>query len=59
MNSEQRRVNKNGSQVGNGNSRNVSCSKPSLHCCKRSWEGVLYKWLTKLASDAMHLALHK
>ena len=25
---------------GNGNSRNVSCSKPSLHCHKRPWEGV-------------------
>ena len=29
---------------GNGNSRNVSCSKPSLHCPR---EGALYKWLTK------------
>ena len=26
----------------NGNSRNVSCSKPSLHCHKRPWEGALY-----------------
>ena len=44
---------------GNGNSRNVSRSKPSLHCHKRPWEGALYKWLTKSASDAMHKALHK
>ena len=44
---------------GNGNSRNVSCSKPSLHCCKRPWEGALYKWLTRSASDAMHMALYK
>ena len=42
---------------GNGNSRNVSCSKPSLHCRKRPWEGALYKWLS--ASDAMHMALYK
>ena len=33
---------------GNGNSRNVSCSKPSLHCLKCPWEGALYKWLTKM-----------
>ena len=26
---------------GNDNSRNVSCSKPSLHCRKRPWEGAL------------------
>ena len=45
--------------VGNGNSRNVSCSKPSLHCRKRSWEGALCDWLTKSASDAMHVALYK
>ena len=32
-------------QGGNGNSRNVSCSKPSLHRRKRPWEGALYKWL--------------
>ena len=38
---------------GNGNSRNVSCSKPSLHCRK------LYKWLTRSASDAIHMALYK
>ena len=43
----------------NGNSRNVSCSKPSLHCRKRPWEGALYKWLTRSASDAMHMALYK
>ena len=29
---------------GNGNSRNVSCSKPSLLCRQRLWEGALYKW---------------
>ena len=44
---------------GNGNSRNVSCSKPSLHCRKRPWEGALCKWLTRSASDAMHVALYK
>ena len=44
---------------GNGNSRNVSCSKPSLHCYKRPREGALYKWLTKSAADAMHKALYK
>ena len=44
---------------GNGNSRNVSCSKPSLHCRKRPWEGALYKWLTRSASDATHMALYK
>ena len=44
---------------GNGNSRNVSFSKPSLHCRKRPWEGALYKWLTRSASDAMHMALYK
>ena len=44
---------------GNGNSRNVSCSKPSLHCRKSPWEEALYKWLTKSASDAMHMALYK
>ena len=44
---------------GNGNSRNVSCSKPSLHCHKRPWEGALYKWLTRSASGAMHTALYK
>ena len=37
----------------NGNSRNVSCSKPSLNCRKRSCEGALYKWLTKLTIDAV------
>ena len=40
---------------GNGNSRNVSCSKPSLHCHKRPWVGALYKWLKRSASDAMHM----
>ena len=44
---------------GNGNSRNVSCSIPSLHCRKRPWEGALYKWLTRSASDAMHVVLYK
>ena len=44
---------------GNGNSRNVSRSKPSLHCRKRPWEGALDKWLTRSASDAMHMALYK
>ena len=44
---------------GNGNSRNVSCSKLSLHCHKRPWEGALYKWLTRSASDAMHVTLCK
>ena len=43
----------------NGNSRNVSRSKPSLHCRKRPWEGALHKWLTKSASDAKHVALYK
>ena len=39
---------------GNGNSRHItSCSKPSLHCRKRPWEGALYKWLTRSASDAV------
>ena len=38
---------------GNGNSRNVSCSKPSLHCHKRPWEGALYKWLTRSAYGAI------
>ena len=42
-----------------GNSRNVSSSKPSLHCHRRPWDGALYKWLTKSASDAMHMALYK
>ena len=28
-------------------------------CVKRPWEGALYKWLTKSASDAMHMALYK
>ena len=41
---------------GNGNSRNVSCSKPSLRCPKRPWEGALYKWLTRSASDTMQMA---
>ena len=27
---------------GNGDSRNVSRSKPSLNCRKRPWEGALY-----------------
>ena len=44
---------------GDGNSRNLSCSKPGLHCRKRPWEGALYKWLTRSASDAMHMALYK
>ena len=43
----------------NGNSRNVSCSKPSLHCHKCPREGALYKWLTKSTSDPMHMALYK
>ena len=30
---------------GKGNSCNVSCSKPSVHCRERPWEGALYKWL--------------
>ena len=30
---------------GNGSSRNVSCSEPTLHCLKRPWEGALYKRL--------------
>ena len=38
---------------GNGDSRNVSCSKPSLHCRKRPREGALYKWLTKSAYGAI------
>ena len=44
---------------GKSSSRNVSCSKPSLHCRKRPWEGVLYKWLTKSASETKHMALYK
>ena len=44
---------------GNVNSRNVSCSKHSLHCHKRSWEGMLINKLTKSASDAMHMTLYK
>ena len=44
---------------GNGNSHNVSCSKPSLHCRKCPWEGALYKWLIRSASEAMHVALYK
>ena len=44
---------------GNGNNLNVSCSKPSLQCCKCPWEGALYKWLTRNVSDAMHMALYK
>ena len=44
---------------GNDNSRNVSCSKPIQHYHKRLWEGALYKWLTKSASDAVHTALYK
>ena len=43
-------------QDNNGDSRNVSCSKPSLHCRKRPWEGALYKWLTRSTFDAMHVA---
>ena len=43
----------------NGNSRNVSCSKPSLHCHMRPWEGALCKWLTRSACDAIHMALYK
>ena len=42
---------------GNGNSRNVSCSKPSQHCRKRPWEGTLYKWLTKSSSDYAYGAI--
>ena len=30
-----------------------------MHCRKRPWEGALYKWLTRSASDAMHMALYK
>ena len=44
---------------GSGNSRNVSCSKPSLHCRKHPWEGALNKWLAGSASDAMHMGLYK
>ena len=44
---------------GNDNSRNVLCSKTSLHCGKCPWEGALYKWLTRSASDAMHMELCK
>ena len=43
----------------NDNSRDVSCSKPSLHCRKLPREGALSKWLTRSASDAMHMALYK
>ena len=43
----------------NGNSRSVSCSKPSLHCRKRPCEGALHKWLTRSASVALHMALYK
>ena len=32
---------------------------PSLHCHRRPWEGALYKWLTRSAYDAMHMALYK
>ena len=42
----------------NGNSRNVSRSKPSLHCHKRPREGALYKWSTRSTSDAMHVVLN-
>ena len=41
---------------GNGDSRNAV--KPSLHCHKHHLEGALYKWLTKRASDAMHVVLY-
>ena len=44
---------------GNSNNRNVSCSKPSLHFHKGPWEGALYKWLTRSASDAVHVTLCK
>ena len=44
---------------GNGNGRNVSCSKPSLHCRKRPRKGALHKWLTRSTSDATHVALYK
>ena len=44
---------------GNGNSRSVSCSKPSPLCRKRPREGALNKWLTKSASGALHTALYK
>ena len=49
---------------GNGKSRNVSCSKPSLNWRKRSWEGALNKWLTMyyivyIVFDAIHKALYK
>ena len=43
----------------NSNSRNVSSSKPILHCRKRTCEGALFNWLTKNASDAKHKALYK
>ena len=50
---------------GNGNSRNVLCSKPSLHCRKRPWGGALYKWLKAPPTlciwryiNELHLLLH-
>ena len=42
----------------NGNGRNVACSKPTLHCRKRTWEGQ-YKCLTRSASDAKHMVLYE
>ena len=47
-----------GNVVGNGNSRNVWGSKPSLHCHKHPWKGAPFKWLTRSTSDAMHMALY-
>ena len=43
----------------NGNSRNVSCLKPSLHCQKRSLAGALCNWLIRSPFDAKHFALYK
>ena len=37
----------------------VSCSKPSLHGQECPWEGALCKWLSRSASDTMHVALYK
>ena len=53
---------------GNGNSRNLWCSKPSLHCHELPWEEALYKWLQKalltlcmwryINEPHLHLHLH-
>ena len=37
----------------------VMCRVRNPALQKRPWEGALYKWLTKSASDAMHIALYK